>query len=158
MVKVFLSHQSSDAALAASIAQRLHMHGIQTYLDVIDPYIGRPGEDLAAHIRVEMGKCTQLLAVISEATKASQWVPWEIGVATEKDYPLATYAGASVTPPEFLRKWPYLRSQSDLDLYASLSKKARDRVVVQKGIVNEATARMRSTADFFSELRRGLGQ
>lgn len=107
MIKVFLSHQSSDSATAAHIAQRLRIHhSIDSYLDVIDPFMGRRGEDLAAHIQAEMSKCTQLLAVVSEATKNSQWVPWEIGVATEKSYPLATYLADYAAAPEFLRKWP----------------------------------------------------
>src|SRR6478735_11948042 len=122
MIKVFLSHQSADATTARYVARRLKdRHGIDSYLDVIDPYIGRPGEDLAAHIRAQMGRCTQLLAVVSESTKASQWVPWEIGVATEKDHPLATFSAGGALPPEFLRKWPYLRTDFDLDQYALAS-------------------------------------
>ena len=78
MIKVFISHQSADATTARLLASRLKVHhSIDSYLDVIDPYINRSGEDLAAHIQEEMGKCTQLLAVVSEATKASQWVPWK---------------------------------------------------------------------------------
>ena len=54
MIKVFLSHQKADSLKAAEIAQRLQsQHQIQSYLDVIDPYLGRPAEDLARHIRNE---------------------------------------------------------------------------------------------------------
>lgn len=159
MIKVFLSHQSADAATAANVARRLkQQHDIDSYLDLIDPYIGCPGEDLAAHIRSEMGKCTQLLAVVSDSTKASQWVPWEIGVATEKDFPLATYAAAWATPPEFLRKWPYLRSDADLDQYAIASKMARRVLINKRATLNESTARASSTRDFYATLRAGLGQ
>ena len=159
MIKVFLSHQSTDAATAAGVARRLKtLHDIDLYLDVIDPYVGRPGEDLAAHIRGEMGKCTQLLAVVSDATKASQWVPWEIGVATEKDFPLATFTAALATPPEFLRKWPYLRSDADLDQYALASKAARRVLINKRATLNEGTARATSTRDFYTTLRAGLGQ
>lgn len=159
-MKVFLSHQNADSVLASQIAQRLWTHHqIESYLDVIDPYLNDPAKDLAAHIRSEMGKCTQLLAVISQATRQSQWVPWEIGVATEKDFPLATYSAGLAPPPEFLQRWPYLRSNTDLDAYAAASKAAGRAFTVNRQIgLPEATARSRSTRDFFHSLRTSLRQ
>lgn len=160
MIKVFLSHQSADSVIATQIARRLeNVHGIATYLDVIDPYMNRRGEDLAAHIRYEMARCTQLLAIVSESTKASQWVPWEIGVATEKSFPLATYLAGYAAPPEFLRKWPYLRTEAEIDLYARTSR-AAERSYVNKrgGTFTDTAARASSTGEFFSTLRAGLGQ
>lgn len=158
-MKVFISHQSADTAVAHRVSEHLRVwHGIASYLDVIDPYMNGRGEDLAAHIRSEMGKCTQLLAVISYNTLASQWVPWEIGVATEKDFPLATYSNATTLPPEFLRRWPYLRSDADLDRYAAASKSARSSYVQKSVFVNDSEARSRSTRDFYSSLRGSLGQ
>jgi hypothetical protein len=159
MIKVFLSHQSTDSVTAARIAQRLRInHSIDSYLDVIDPFIGHRGEDLAAHIRTEMSKCTQLLAVVSEATKNSQWVPWEIGVATEKSYPLATFLAGNATAPEFLRKWPYLRSDLDVDRYAQASKSAQNVLIRKRATLNESGARAQATPDFFKTLRSSLGQ
>jgi hypothetical protein len=159
MAKVFITHHSTDSLLAGRIANRLKInHGMDSYLDVIDPYIGKNGEDLALHIQVEMSKCTQLLAVISQATQASQWVPWEIGVATEKDFPLATFSGGNVLPPEFLRKWPYLRTDHDLDQYARASKAAEISFVQKRATLAEGAARVRSTREFFTTLRAGLGQ
>ena len=157
LIKVFISHQQADSAKAAIVAQRLKSnHSIDSYLDVIDPYIAK-GEDLAAHIQSEMSKCTQLLAVVSESTRYSSWVPWEIGVATEKDYPLATFADGT-SPPEFLKKWPYLRTLTDLDLYAQASKTAEQSFVRKRATLQEEVARVRSTREFFDTLRKGLGQ
>lgn len=158
-MKVFISHQKADSVLASQIAYRLKVvHSIDSYLDVVDPYIGGRGEDLADHVRSEMGKCTQLLAVVSPATGSSQWVPWEIGVATEKEYPLATYSGGNALPPEFLRKWPYLRSDADLDEYARISKNARSTFTVRKSSLGEGLARRRTTGDFYRDLRASLHQ
>lgn len=158
-MKVFISHQSADSLAAKQIADRLQrLHGIPSYLDVIDPYIDGRGEDLAAHIRMQMGQCTQLLAVVSYNTASSQWVPWEIGVATEKDYPLATYSNSSVPPPEFLRMWPYLRSEADLDRYATASKAARNSLLQKRAYLNESTARQGSTQEFYRVLRGSLNQ
>lgn len=158
LIKVFISHQKADSAKAAAIAHRLKtQHLIDSYLDVIDPHTGK-GEDLAAHIQAEMSKCTQLLAVVSEATRLSSWVPWEIGVATEKDFPLATFIDGTALPPEFLRKWPYLRTTADLDLYGQTSKTAERSFVAKRATLNEGVARVRSTREFFDTLRKGLGQ
>lgn len=159
MVKVFLSHQSADSVLAARIEKRLREnHAITSYLDVIDPYIGRRGEDLASHIQVEMSKCTQLLAIVSDTTRHSQWVPWEIGVATEKDFPLATFSTGANLPPEFLRKWPYLRTDADIDAYARASKGAERSFTEKRRVLNEGVARIRSTGEFYANLRADLGQ
>ena len=159
MIKVFISHQAADAALALDVATKLRIrHGIASYLDVIDPYIGKPGEDLALHIQVEMGKCTQLLAVISPSTRASQWVPWEIGVATEKEFPLATFSGGQVPPPEFLRKWPYLTTDADIDRYARASLQAEASFAQKRTTLTEGVARVRSTREFYFNLRSSLGQ
>lgn len=158
-MKIFLSHQKRDSTLSAQIAHRLTViHGIDCYLDLIDNYIGKSVESLADHLRVEMGKCTQLLAVISPSTSSSQWVPWEVGVATEKDFPLATYSGGHALPPEFLRSWPYLRSDADLDSYARASKQADNTFVRTKQTLTESAARVRSTSEFYSTIRAALSQ
>jgi hypothetical protein len=159
MIKVFLSHQRADAGKAGEIAARLKVyHQIDSYLDVIDPFLGRPGTDLAAHIRSEMSKCTQLLAVVSSATPNSQWVPWEIGVASEKDYPLATFSNYASLVPEFLRSWPYLTSMVDVDAYALASKKAENERVVKEYRTTASAARRETTGSFFGDLRARLGQ
>lgn len=161
-MKIFLSHQQADERFAVETARRLStMHRIDCYLDVIDPYINGRVEDLADHIRAKMSDCTQLLAIVSNATLASQWVPWEIGVATEKDFPLATYSADGQKPPEFLAKWPYLRSVVDLDRYALASKAATAGISTE--MLKEATAsgtrsRRSSTAQFYRTLRAQLNQ
>ena len=158
-IKVFLSHQKADSAKAAEIAQRLiNNHGILSYLDVIDPYLGGRGEDLARHIRLEMSKCTQLLAVVSYATKESQWVPWEVGVATEKDFPLATFANYTSAVPEFLKAWPYLRTMEDVDKYAAASKSGQTVYVQKRATMTESAAFRGGSETFFSSLRASLGQ
>lgn len=158
-MKIFISHQKQDLEISQRIGQRLkERHGIECYLDAIDPYMGGPVELLGDHIRREMAKCTQLLAVVSVATAKSEWVPWEIGVATEKDFPLATFSAQGTIPPEFLRRWPYLRTDGELDQYATISK-AQDRVRVQKSVpLNENAARATTTRDFYRALKAALGQ
>ena len=135
----------------------MSLYGISSYLDVIDRFLNR-ADDLADHIRQEMGKCSHLIAVVSEHTRASQWVPWEIGVATEKNYPLATYTAGKEPPPEFLKNWPYLRSKSDVDQYALATRKANSVYLAKRIALTETAARRDSTKDFFRILKAGLGQ
>lgn len=157
-IKVFISHQRVDTLQAKAIADRLqNYHQIDSYLDVMDPVIGKTGEELAQYVRAQLATCTQLLAVVSPATKESWWVPWEIGVASEKDYVLATYGGTT-TLPEFLQKWPVLKSEAHLDEYARASKTAdRARLLLEKSVTASA-ARRSSTQDFYKTLRRSLEQ
>ncbi len=157
-MKVFISHKDIDAPVAKRIADRLRIyHNIPSYLDSIDPHLYSRGEDLAEYLRSRLDDCTQLLAVVSEGTKASQWVPWEIGVATEKDYPLATFSDGT-PPPEFLTKWPYLRTEAQLDAYAEASKAAQRVFVGAAQSSTVAVSRGRATKAFYQDLRRRLNQ
>lgn len=158
MIKVFISHQAADSTIAERISRRLkEIHSISSYLDIIDPGI-KYGDDLSAHIQTEMGKCTQLLAVVSDNTRQSWWVPWEIGVATEKYYPLATFLSNVTSTPEYLRKWPHLYTDRDLDYYADASKYADRSLKTRRETLSEDVARRRSTNEFFNTLRNRLGQ
>lgn len=153
-IKVFISHKQEDEAKAKAISERLRTtHQIDTYLDVLDAVIGKSGEELAKYVRAQMGACTHLLAVVTPLTKQSWWVPWEIGVASEKDYPLSTYSTTS-SLPEFLQKWPVLRNDQQLDVYAQAAKAGN-----RKRLLVEATVAQRSgTEEFYRVLRAGLAQ
>lgn len=157
-VKVFISHKKDDAEQAAAIAAHLTANGLFVYLDVIDVQLGKSGPDLADYIRAQMDKCTQLLAVISAQTQASWWVPWEIGVAAEKERFLASFVSGNTTVPEYLEKWPYLRTRGDLDKYVRELKRAEllveDRV--QKGY--RTAARAQGFRAFHTSLKASLGQ
>lgn len=154
-MKVFISHQKNDSTIAQAIGSRLWVyHDIDYYLDVIDPHLGKAGDDLAKHLQIEIGKCTHLIAVTSAATRTSMWVPWEIGIATEKHFPLATFADYVQAVPEFLEAWPYLRTMQDVDLYAKAAKYANP---LSKSVLTEE-ARVRTSDSFFIKLRQELNQ
>lgn len=159
-MKIFLSHQKSDSIVATEVKNHLKLrHNIDCYLDLIDPKI-KDGDDLATHVKYELGRCTQLLAIVSDATKLSWWVPWEIGVATEKDYPLATF-GRNVALPDYLMKWPYLKNLTDLDVYAEVSKETDRRVTtaaLDSISSGSLTFRRNATKHFYKALRTRLGQ
>jgi hypothetical protein len=158
-IKVFLSHKNEDSQIAGLIAQRLRtVHQIDVYLDVIDRNLDKSGPDLADYIRAEMSKCTQLLAIISPRTSGSQWVPWEIGVATEKEQPLASFVEPPAGIPEFLQKWPYLRTMNDVDQYAAASKNTRILFEDSARRSTASVAQKRAFREFHDSLRARLGQ
>lgn len=157
-IKVFISHKQEDEKQAAEVAAYLVANRLEVYLDSIDRQLNKSGPDLADYIRAQMESCTQLLAVITPATKASWWVPWEIGVATEKERFLASFVSPSASIPEYLQKWPYLRNRADLDKYIAESKRAEGVVQdrVQKG--ERVTARAQGFRSFHNSLKASLGQ
>lgn len=164
-MKVFISHQQADSAKATQIAQHLYQfHRIDSYLDVVDPKIGlQQGPELADHVRKQMDTCDSLLAVVSYETAKSQWVPWEIGIATEKDFPLATYADTSLPLPEFLQKWPYIKSLTELDKYARavnrMAGRSRTAVLGKSYSAENLNESLRTTTkEFYRNLRTDLGR
>lgn len=152
-MKVFISHQQEDSACARTVASGLRQYGWETYLDVIDSALQEDGPGLSDYIREQMSKCTQLLSVISSSTKNSWWVPWEIGVASEKDFLIATYVAEHTELPSYLKKWPCLMTLNDIAKYVRLSNTANSRIRTAYAQHRASIAR-----NFHRELRRSLGQ
>jgi hypothetical protein len=121
--KVFISHKDTDSTLAAKVASRVQRNGVQTYLDVIDDALAKDGPDLADLLLQRMASCDQLIAVVSTATKDSWWVPWEIGVGSEKGFRMASYSESYVSLPSYLEKWPALHTDADIDLFCKVSQR-----------------------------------
>lgn len=157
--KVFISHKNEDSSAATEVSDRIKRNGISTYLDVIDSALTKDGPELADYIRLRMTECDQLIAVVSNSTKESWWVPWEIGVATEKDFRIASFSKEYVSLPSYLEKWPALKSAEDIDLYCQYSKTSRQSAL-QK--LNEATTLERGRVlktvigDFHRDLMKQL--
>lgn len=158
--KVFISHKNTDSALAARVAQRVRLNGLDTYLDVIDDALVKDGPDLADLLLERMSKCDQLIAVVSESTKTSWWVPWEIGVGSEKGFRMASYSERSISLPSYLEKWPDLHSDLDIDLYCKLSERADAEIRSRTRTILNENARMNirksEALDFHKTLRAEL--
>lgn len=156
-MKVFVSHKQEDFASATRVAERLRYNRVEVYLDVIDT--SKPhGEDLTSYLREQLARCTHLMAVVSETTKLSWWVPWEIGVATERRYPLATFAAGRCGLPDYLRKWPYLFTDTDIDTFVRVSKATEILVEGEVRHRSSDAARATYTERFFRDIRGALGQ
>lgn len=91
MIKIFISHKQEDSYVASKIANELEMMGIPYYLDVLNFTTATNGKELTDHIKQNLNKCTDIIVVMSEVTKHSQWVPFEVGMAAQNDMPTATF-------------------------------------------------------------------
>ena len=123
-IRVFVSHRSTDSILAAHVADQIKLNGLDTYLDIIDDALIKDGPQLADHMLARMDRCQQLVAVVSATTQDSWWVPWEIGVGSEKGFRMASFSRGFVDLPSYLKKWPALHSDDDIAKYCRLSKLA----------------------------------
>jgi MTH538 TIR-like domain (DUF1863). len=87
---VFISYRHSDRPHAIAINTRLIQANIKTYFDVLDPE-SQTTDDITGVITRNITACTHLLAVISENTAQSWWVPFEIGEATISNRRICSY-------------------------------------------------------------------
>ena len=121
---VFISHKGDDMNLAERLGDILFSEGIQGYLDRWDPEVDGDSPDLEEHIRKVIRATPNMVAVVTENTPLSWWVPFELGVARETDSQIATFlsvnllSGKTVELPSYLERWPILAGNSELRVWA----------------------------------------
>ena len=67
-------------------------------------------------IEAAISRSTSLMAVVTDVTNESWWVPFEIGLAYDMDKQLASYCEEQdgVEIPSFLWRWPLVQDHDDL--------------------------------------------
>lgn len=118
-MKFFISHKQEDAATALLIEMELRKQGIPAYLDVLDSTVTSSGREMTEHIKEKINDCTDIIVIMSQLTRLSQWVPFEVGIAAQRDLPTATFLRADIQLPEFLEYWPRLKYTSDILKYVA---------------------------------------
>ena len=78
MPRVFLSYTHVDKAVAGSLVRRLVAHGVEVWIDERGL---RPGDELTALIRGEIGRSDAVIIVASRASDGAPWVRDELGFA-----------------------------------------------------------------------------
>ena len=124
--RVFVSHRRADADYALRIAWLANQEGFDFWLDVLDPTLGgiAPGPDasLAIAVAIEMAliNSSHVVAVMTQNTFGSRWVPYEYGRAKDEP-PITSQAAAWVVPsyrgmqlPEYLHLGPIHYSEAEL--------------------------------------------
>lgn len=152
---VFLSHKREDKMQALSIANYLlKTHGIKSYVDVFDPTLNST-TDITATLMQRVRQCSHIMAVVSDYTTQSWWVPFEVGVASELDRRITSYRLSSVSLPDFLNKWPILYTFSHLDIFARYYKNDIS-ISLEDG--RKFNANINSGDIFHATLKQELGQ
>ncbi|MGY3176197.1 hypothetical protein ACVWYU_005626 [Pseudomonas sp. TE12234] len=113
---VFISYRHMDRPYAMNINSRLMQANIKTYLDVLDPE-SQTTDDITGVITRNISECTHLLAVVSEKTALSWWVPFEIGEATITNRRICSFKTGPTELPLYLDKWPKLTREQDIDFF-----------------------------------------
>ncbi|MGE8152304.1 toll/interleukin-1 receptor domain-containing protein [Pseudomonas vancouverensis] len=149
---VFISYRHMDRAHAIHINTRLMQANIRTYLDVLDPE-SQTTEDITGVITRNISECTHLLAVVSERTAQSWWVPFEIGEATITHRRICSFKTGPTELPLYLDKWPKLSSDRDIEFFidAYRNEVTHKRSMSLESINGSESARSynRSNADHF---------
>jgi phosphoenolpyruvate carboxylase len=132
---VFISHRSADDKIANEVYRRLkYRHNIECWIDDIDPQIAnsRNSSKITSLILDRLDSCTNLLAIVTDNTKESWWVPFEIGVARRAPRAITTFTNLfSCQLPEYLNEWPVLKGNNAVDTFAKYYKQ-------QKQMIKEA--------------------
>ena len=149
---VFVSHTTNDDSLAEEVAKCIRSFGLTAWVDsdFMAPEDDGPG--MASKIKRVIGRSYCLLAVVTSATSKSWWVPFEIGVASDKNRFLSTYGDPTVTLPSFLAAWPRVRSHNELHLWCEDVKQKKDKYTpsIRKGAVETADLQ---ASNYASEMR-----
>lgn len=151
-MKFFISHKQEDASTALLIEHELELLGISAYLDVLDNTVTQSGQEMTAHIKKKINDCTDIIVIMSRLTLASQWVPFEVGIAAQRDLPTATFLRSDVPLPEFLEYWPRLKYSSDIKKYVEVKRQV-DLEYAQSFQYASATSK---TDRFYTVLKRKL--
>jgi hypothetical protein len=113
---VFISYRHTDRKFAMTLNDRLVRANIRTYLDVLDTE-SQHTDDITAVITRNITECTHLLAVVSQETAQSWWVPFEIGEATISNRRICSFKIGHSDLPLYLDKWPTLSGEADINFF-----------------------------------------
>ncbi len=121
---VFISHRTQDDEIARKVFYYLyHHHDIKCYIDDFDEDAeeARATNRITDRILEHLESCTHLLALVTENTEGSWWVPFEVGVARRAPRVISTFTNLdNWNLPEYLKEWPILRGENELDKYARI--------------------------------------
>ncbi len=151
VLKVFISHKNVDSEQAIALQAAFTRNRVDTYLDVLDSSISAGGKELTDHIKQNLNSCTDILVVMSRATKDSWWVPFEVGMSAQIDMPTVSFLRADIDLPEYLCYWPRLRSTNDIDTYVAVRRRVEQQILHKNYSVSER--RKIGTPEFYRQLK-----
>lgn len=79
---VFLSHSHEDSDIVVEIINFLLTIDIYVYVDWLDPSMPTvTSGETATRIKEKISECDKFVVLLTEKSKDSRWVPWELGIA-----------------------------------------------------------------------------
>ncbi len=118
---VFLSHKKEDEEIAIALGdfltKKLH---VDIYLDLYDIDLQESvseenDEKIVESIKEGISLSDILLCIVSDKTKLSWWVPYEIGIADIKDKKIISIKTKNIDDfPSFLKTQPTVNSVDEL--------------------------------------------
>jgi len=122
---MFISHRSTDKKEALAISNFIQDCGIDVYIDVKDEGLqiatqNDDPESIVKHIQKGLSLSTHVLALISENTRLSWWVPYEIGYGAKGNKTIASMLLANKEVegfPDYLKIEKELCSANDFVAY-----------------------------------------
>lgn len=121
---VFISHKKEDSTAAVVIGTYLMSLGINIYLDQNDMLLQEAvsqdnDQKIVSSIKRGLSVSTHLLCLISDKTKLSWWVPYEIGTAESQDVIITSLKLKGIDDlPSFLKIQPVLYNMEEFAVYA----------------------------------------
>ena len=109
---VFISYSSKDHKIAKRLEAELCRLGIDCFLDRKEISWG---DDVVAKITAGIAACSSLIVIVSLDSVRSQWIPFEVGVATalgKRVLPFVTHP--SIDLPAYLSRFHYKTRLSDI--------------------------------------------
>ena len=124
-VCVFISHKSSDMDAAEVVARYLMLNNIDVYLDKKNSDLQKKTKEKDAQGIVDSIekalKCsTHILILVSDQTKESWWVPYEVGYSKKgkKKIASALLVGYVDDFPDYLKVEETIKSPEEFKMYA----------------------------------------
>ncbi len=148
----FMSHKGDDTALAESVGDILYEGGLSAYLDKWDPRVDGDSPELETHLREVIRATPSIVAVVTEHTPLSWWVPFELGVARETESQISTFLSVDensadvVRLPSYLKIWPILTSRPELRAWATALAGSRYQQVLGRTLFLEKSVEMSSNS------------
>lgn len=167
----FISHKSEDWKIAKSLKVYIEKtFGTTCYLDAYDQGLRNLTptaltERITKHLRTSSG----LMVVFTQNTYESMWVPFEIGVAYERELPIGVYVPVRngfkallydeirTKIPEFLYQYPLLLDLSDVNQYIDVWQRKLNHME-EYLLYKTASAEANKAQWFIDTLKKRLGQ
>lgn len=162
---ILISHKKEDVRFANGVAMYLKDKNIDCYLDNLDDTINK--DNVTKVIVHNLRGATHLIVIFSEKTEKSMWVPFELGIAYERNQGIGVMKIDNVKQPEYLKEFPVMTyKDEDINKFIKEYRKTQSKDTTLDGLMyfkkseNSviASANNHTAQDFINSLKQSLKQ